>query len=110
MWESLPSLPVSRSWHGCDKLVSDGTKLLVVYGGHNLAGSTKNPFGDILFLDLNKKSRGWFSNPGIQMDKPILFVNGGLVKRLTAGWLYQESKSKLGEGSLHPPKKKSKLY
>ncbi len=84
-WESLPSLSMSRSWHSCDKLNSDQTRHLVVYGGHNWVGTTQNPFGDILFLNLYDKNRGWFSTPRVQINKLSLFVNGGLIKRLTAG-------------------------
>jgi hypothetical protein len=84
-WDSLPSLSMSRSWHGCDKLISDQTRYLIVYGGHNRVGTTKNPFGDVLFVNLNDKSRGWFSTPRVQINKLSLFVNGGLVKRLSAG-------------------------
>ncbi len=38
-----------------------------------------------MFLDMKSKSEGWYSVPGIQMNKLISNVNGGLIKQLSTG-------------------------
>jgi hypothetical protein len=86
LWESLPSLNPSRSGHWCDRIFSGQTRYLVVYGGHHVSLLSPWPiYGDILFLDMNRKSEGWFSIPGIQLNKLNGYINGGLIKQLNSG-------------------------
>jgi hypothetical protein len=85
LWETLPSLNASRSFHGCDRIFSGKTRYLVVYGGRHFVGQTPTNFGDVMFLDMKSKSEGWYSVPGIQMNKLISNVNGGLIKQLSTG-------------------------
>jgi hypothetical protein len=60
-------------------MYSGKTSYLLVYGGLNVAGVHLT----VLMLDMDRRSRGWFSIPGIQFDKQIsIIVNGGLVKQL----------------------------
>jgi len=83
-WKSLPSLPQSRSWHGCDRIYIGKTRYLIVYGGHNLVGSTFTDKNDILFLNIDQANSQWTTMIGIQLDNSYRFISGGIVRRLTA--------------------------
>ena len=79
-WEPLPDFSEVRAHHGCSYMAMNNTNFLVVYGGTDFFVSG---FNDILFLDLNKKSLGWHSVPGIILKQYFPTVIGGVVKQLT---------------------------
>lgn len=67
-WKSLPGLPITRSFHGCDRIYLESVRYLIVYGGTRIDnGGWGIDFGDILFLKLDAANSTWVSMPGVQL-------------------------------------------